>query len=131
MASAMSTSFMYVLVVPIDCKWARVSLIVPTILGSRAPGKVLIYVILFIPRDLSLAWPDRFFSFIFRQEKRAWNSSQAPLVFTLPTGMGSINKGNVICFQLVAAGAYYNKRIIIYGEWSVEMEVKAAVEFSV
>jgi len=71
------------------------------------------------------------FSFIFRWEKRVWNSLQAPLIFTLLTDMGSVNKGNIIRFQLVAAGAYYNKRIIIYSAWSVKMEVKAAVEFSI
>jgi len=49
------------------------------------------------------------FSFILGWEKRVWNSSQAPLILTLPDGMGSViltlpdgmgsvNKRNIICF---------------------------------
>jgi len=53
------------------------------------------------------------FSYIFGQEKRVWNSSQVPLVLTLPAGTGSVDKGIMMPFYLVATGAYYNKCIII------------------
>jgi len=43
------------------------------------------------------------FSFLLGWEKRIWNSSQVPLILALPYGMGSVNKRNVMHFELVAA----------------------------
>jgi len=36
--------------------------------------------------------------FIFRQDKRVWNSSQVPLTLTLHDGTENVNKRNVMCF---------------------------------
>ena len=45
----------------------------------------------------SLAWPDRFFPFLFVvAEKRVWSGSHTHLVLAPPTVVGGVNRGNVI-----------------------------------
>ena len=45
----------------------------------------------------SLAWPDRFFPFLFVvAENRVWSGSQTHLVFAPPSVVGGDNRRNVI-----------------------------------